>query len=204
MNAGFTEIALVVDKSGSMGGIKQSTIDAVNKFLDEQQGVVGDASVTMTLFDTTVTCIAESVPIGDAKKLDGESYQPNGNTALLDAIGLTIDKMGVRFSIMSEDERPEHVVVVIMTDGEENASVKYDHAKVKEMIQHQTDAYNWKFIFLGAGIDADVIGSSLGIPMDFIRAYGADELGQADSYAAACDSVSSLRGGDDLSSVRND
>jgi hypothetical protein len=87
---------------------------------------------------------------------------PRGWTALYDAIGITINSIGEKLSLLAEEERPEKNFVIVLTDGEENQSKEFSVPKIKEMIKHQEDKYNWSFIFLGANIDSYKEGSKLG------------------------------------------
>jgi len=198
---GYTEMAIIVDKSGSMCGLKQSTIDGINKFIEEQRRLKGDANATLVFFANQVDALVEASPITDLTMLTDESYVPNGGTALNDAVGGTIDKMKDRISSMDENERPEYIVFVIMTDGQENASKTYSGSQVSEMIETQTND-GWHFIFLGAGIDADKAATDLNVAGNHTRGYGVNYEESVDAYFAASNSVMSLRSGEGLTSVR--
>jgi len=82
---------------------------------------------------------------------------------LYDAIGKSIIQTGEHLANMKDEDRPEKVLFVIFTDGEENHSSEYNYIRVKELIKEQTDKYNWQFIYLGANQDGMVTGASLGI-----------------------------------------
>jgi len=102
-------------------------------------------------------------PVSEAPNLDLASYTPNGNTALLDAVGVAIDEAGSRFRAMTEAERPGKVLFVIVTDGEENSSKVRKKDKVASMIKIQQDVYKWEFVFMGASIDAFAEAGGIGI-----------------------------------------
>jgi len=113
---------------------------------------------------------------------------PRGNTALLDAIGQTLNTVGARLSKTPEAERPGKVIVVILTDGMENASKEFSAARVKEMITEQHGKYSWEFVYLGANQDAFKVGNSYGIANSI--GYAGTHKGTSQSYAT----VSSLLG----------
>ena len=114
-------------------------------------------------------------------------------TALLDAVGRTINSVGERLNKTPEEERPGHVIFAITTDGYENASHEFTKAKVKEMIEHQQDKYSWTFMFLGANIDAVSEGASLGINTDFAKKYTASSIGTDTLYSGMANAVSCMR-----------
>ncbi|MFW9872522.1 MAG: hypothetical protein ACFFG0_05415, partial [Candidatus Thorarchaeota archaeon] len=144
------EIVCIIDRSGSMASIAKDAIGGFNTFLEEQKKVKGEATLTFIQFDTDYEIIHENKPLFDVPKLNESTFQPRGATALLDAVGKTIDSVGKRLSNMQENNRPEKVIVAILTDGEENSSKEYTLSKVREMITHQRDKYQWEFIFLAA------------------------------------------------------
>lgn len=163
MKAGLTEIVCVVDKSGSMSSIRNDAVGAFNTFLDGQKKLPGTAKLTLTLFDTDYKIVHDGVDIQKVPNLDDKSYVPGGSTALLDAAGRTIDKVGERLANTPEDEKPEKVIMVILTDGEENSSKEYKREQIQTKINHQRDVYKWEFVFLAANQDAIQAGQSIGI-----------------------------------------
>ena len=154
MNKSLTEIAYILDRSGSMGRHRQAAIHGFNEFLQQQKAVPGQANFTLVLFSSDSHIPQTATPICEASELNEETYIPEGATALLDAIGDTISTLGGRLAAMQEEERPGKVVVVIFTDGEENSSSRFTWKAVSASIQHQQKAYAWEFIFLGANQDA--------------------------------------------------
>ncbi|MHB1652668.1 MAG: vWA domain-containing protein [Desulfitobacteriaceae bacterium] len=162
MNKGLTEIIFLLDRSGSMGGLESDTIGGFNSFIEKQMQLEGKTMVTAVLFDDRYEILWNGLEAHKVKLTDKE-YYVRGCTALLDAVGKTILDVGQRFSKTSEDERPGKVIFVITTDGLENASREFTSKKVKELIQHQKEKYQWEFIFLGANMDAVKEASSLGI-----------------------------------------
>lgn len=163
MNNNLSVIALILDRSGSMGSIRPATINNVNKFVKTQKAVPGEAHFYFCQFNTEVD-VPDPVDLKRFDDLGFADYVPNGGTALLDAVGETIDKIGKRLSETAEDERPSKVIIAILTDGKENASQKYNRETIAATIQHQQEVYKWEFLFLGANIDSFAEAGALNIP----------------------------------------
>jgi uncharacterized protein YegL len=193
-----TEIVAILDRSGSMGTLIAETIGGFNNFVEEQKKTDGKAILTLVQFDDQYQIDYEGVDVNDVKPLDEKTYVPRGMTALLDAVGKTIVSVGERLSHTEEEKRPGQVVFLIITDGMENSSQEYKADKVKEMVKHQTDKYNWSFVFMGGGdIDSqkDQIdqGMALGINAANAYAYSANTIGTANLYANVSKGVSRMR-----------
>lgn len=187
-----TYIAVLLDRSGSMQSIKQDTIGGFNQFISEQKNAGDNATLTLVQFDTgSIDVVHESKPIKDVPDLTDATYQPRGGTPLLDALGQTIHSTGKALSAIPEASRPDKVVFVIITDGQENSSVEHSKASVKQMIEHQSSMYKWQFVYLGANQDAFAEAGSLGIPMAAAANYVADSAGEA--FAVASANVGSYR-----------
>jgi hypothetical protein len=136
-----------------------------------------------------VALAAEPAEAMDAPKLDMGTYVPRGTTALYDAVGRTIDDVGKRLG--QSAGKPDGVVVAILTDGHENASKDYRHAKVAERIKHQREKYNWEFVFLGANMDAEVVADTLNIRHS--ASFTTDSEGFGVAYSRIGDTVSTYR-----------
>lgn len=191
---GLTEIVVIMDKSGSMSSTRMDAMGGFNTFLEEQKKGEGEAKLTLVLFDTDYNRLYDNLSISEAQPLTETTYVPGGQTALLDAIGRTIDKMGERLGQIPEDKRPEKIIVVIITDGEENSSVEYKKPQINEKIKTQLETYKWEFIFLGANQNAIKEGGSLGIQVDNIMNYNEGNINLA--YSAVSRSVTSSRAGE--------
>jgi len=191
MNQNLTEIVFILDRSGSMSGFENDTIGGFNGFV-KKQAELGQTNLTTVLFDDRYEILHKGI---DAKNavLSDETYFTRGSTALLDAVGKTINKVGKRLSNMPEDNRPGKVIFVITTDGQENASRKYSYGEVKKMITHQTEKYGWEFIFMGANIDVAKEGRSLGISSDQTFAFKASSAGIGVMYSDVMACCSSIR-----------
>lgn len=163
MNETLTELICIIDRSGSMSRIRNQAIAGINGFLQEQAAVPGDARMTMVQFDNVYEPLHAGTPLAQVPLLNTSTYAPRGSTALLDAIGRTIDDVGRRLSKTPEPERPAHVLVAILTDGYENASTDYTGSQIRQMIEHQQTKYDWDFIYLGANQDAFAEGGAIGI-----------------------------------------
>lgn len=198
MDKNLTEIIVITDRSGSMASVAEDAIGGFNTFLKEQQASKeGRCLMTYCQFDTAYEIVHEARPIADMKPLDSTTFHPRGGTALLDAVGKTISDVGRRLKKTAEDKRPGNVVVVILTDGEENSSQGYTLAKVQEMIKRQSKDYDWTFIFLGQGIDAFAAGHGMGLDMDdpnvFVGNMAAGGQGQQAAYFMASAAVVGTR-----------
>ena len=161
--AGLTEILCVIDKSGSMASLASDVIGGFNQFLKDQKECPGEARLTLMLFDTSYNMKYKSEPIENVKDFDSICYNPGGCTALLDAIGKTITEAGALFDTRSDDEKPEKVVCLIMTDGQENSSKEHTREAIKQMIERQTKEWGWEFVFIGANQDSFTEAGSIGI-----------------------------------------
>lgn len=160
----LTEIICIVDRSGSMNDIRSDAIGGFNTFLDDQQKLdEGECILTFAQFDDVYEIVHDGVPIKDVPPLTAETYEPRGSTALFDAVGKTINSVGNRLAQLPEEKRPSKVLVVILTDGHENASREFNRQQVSDMVTKQRDQFSWEFIFLGAGIDAFAAGHQIGI-----------------------------------------
>lgn len=162
----FTEIVVVLDKSGSMSPIRGDTIASFNQFVKDQAEIGHNAALSLYLFDNFTTVVYEGVKINEVKPLTDENYRPCGGTALNDAMGKAIDELGVRLARMKESDRPNKVVFVTMTDGEENSSHTFTTQQIKDKVTHQESIYKWQFLFLGTDIDAFAVGGGYGITFD--------------------------------------
>ena len=192
-NAHYTEIAFILDRSGSMNCCQQAAIAGFNQFLADQQETEGLAKLTLVLFDDEYLVPVSSIPVQEVVPLSDDTYQPRGCTALLDAIGQTIDDFGRRFAAVSEKDRPGQVIVAILTDGLENASQRFNWKEIAGKIKHQTVTYKWVFLFLGANQDAIATAANLSIAANNAANYVADTAGSRAGQAAFSRKMSALR-----------
>lgn len=193
MKKNLTEMVFILDRSGSMQSLTADTIGGFNGMIESQKAEDGEAYVTTVLFDDDYLMLHDHVNIKDVHPITNKEYYARGCTALLDAIGKTINSIGQRLSDTPEDERPEKVIFVITTDGLENSSVEFTKSKVKEMIEHQQEKYSWLFMFLGANMDAVSEASSLGIRSNLAATYTASAQGTSSVYYATAEAMSAVR-----------
>ena len=192
-NVHYTEIAFVLDRSGSMKSCQQAAIEGFNQFLADQQKTDGLAKLTLVLFDDEYLVPISSIPVEEVVPLTDDTYQARGCTALLDAIGQTIEDLGQRLAALAEKDRPGQVIVAILTDGLENASQRFSWKEIAGKIEHQTDTYKWIFLFLGANQDAIATASNLSIAANNAANYVADTAGSRAGQAAFSRKMSALR-----------
>jgi hypothetical protein len=189
----YTEIAFVLDRSGSMERCRAAAIEGFNLFLAEQQQVGGLAKLTVVMFDDEYLVPISSIPIQEIVPLTHETFVPRNCTALLDAIGQTIEDLGSRLEKMSAENRPSQVIVAILTDGLENASRRFTWKEVAARIKHQTDAYKWTFLFLGANQDAIATAAQINIAANNAASYFPDRAGSRASHKAFSRKARALR-----------
>lgn len=195
MKKNLTELVFILDKSGSMAGLEADTIGGYNAMLAKQQKAEGEAIVTTVLFDHDYELLHDRINVKGISPITEKDYEVGGTTALLDAIGFTIQKIVNVQKRTSEEERAEKVLFVITTDGMENASREFTADKIKKMVQMQKEKYGWEFLFLGANIDAVSTAARFGIEEDFAVDYHADGVGTQVNYEAVSEAVSNLRSG---------
>ena len=193
MKKNLTELVFILDKSGSMSGLEKDTIGGFNSLLDQQRKVDGECVITTVLFDNRYELLHDRIDIRAVQPITGKEYFVGGSTALLDAIGKTIHKIGSVQKNTTEEYRAEKVMFVIITDGEENASRHYSSAQIRQMIQHQKERYGWEFIFLGANIDAVDTAGRFGIDADRAVDYVPDGEGTELNYRMMSETVATFR-----------
>lgn len=195
MKTGATDVTLLLDRSGSMQAVQAETVSGVNNFIKEQAELDGECHFTLIQFDSEnpQEVIQAHVPMKQAQKLTIETFTPRGWTPLLDAMATAIDSAGDRLAKLSEDSRPEHVVFVIVTDGLENASRKFTRDQVFDKVKHQTDTYQWKFVYLGANQNAIAVGGGIGVAAASAATYTTANTPAV--YAAASANLKAVRAG---------
>jgi uncharacterized protein YegL len=189
MKNNYSDLTLVLDRSGSMSSIAEETIAGFNEFVDNQKRLPVEAFFSLVQFDDVYELVHDGIPIQDVPLLDNHTFVPRGSTALLDAIGKTIDDVGKRLASLDEDQRPEKVVVVIITDGQENSSTQYNLSDINEKISHQRNAYKWEFLFLGANQDAIATAVNVGIRSTSALTYAATPEGTTSAFRSTSRSV---------------
>lgn len=187
-NSDYTAVAVLVDRSGSMGQIREDAEGAINSFIEEQKEQSGKCTLRLAQFDTTYEDVFKSK---DISKVSKYNLQPRGMTALTDGIGKVVTDFGAELRALPENERPANVIVVIVTDGGENSSREFTTDQVHDLIKDQQDKYNWKFLFLAAGQDAIAVGGGYGIGAGSTITYTTDNY--AGTFSTASALVTGLR-----------
>jgi uncharacterized protein YegL len=190
-----TELVFILDKSGSMAGLEGDTIGGFNSMLSKQQKAEGECFVTTVLFNNEYELLHDRISVNGISSITDKDYEVGGTTALLDAIGSTIQKIVNVQKKTKVEERADKVLFVITTDGMENASREYSAVKIKKMVEYQKSKYDWEFLFLGANIDAVSTAAQFGIDEDYAVDYHADEAGTQLNYEAVHEVVLNVRSG---------
>ena len=193
MKQNYTHISVVLDRSGSMASVVDDTIGGFNSFLEEQKKVEGLGTLTLVQFDNVYEVVNNFIDLKQIRPLTRETFQPRGSTALLDAIGRTINETGRRLGELAERERPDKVVFVILTDGEENSSREFNNQQINDSITHQRDVYKWEFVFLGANQDAISTASQMGISTQNAMTYAANSAGTQAAFSAVSRNLAGYR-----------
>jgi hypothetical protein len=195
MRDDYCDVTIVLDESGSMEPLQKDTIGGVNRFLKDQRALPGKCTLSLLKFSHVDRPVFTGRPIAEAPDLTAETYQPNGNTALLDALGRAIMEAGSRLRVMSEADRPGKVIIMVVTDGEENSSRTWTKEKIKVAVEHQTNLYKWEFVFLGANIDAFAEAGALGMLGSHTMQTHPTRQSVASSYSSASFNTAKFRSG---------
>jgi uncharacterized protein YegL len=190
--ANKVEIAVVLDRSGSMYKLVEDTIGGYNEFLAEQKEVDGEANLTLVLFDDQYEVLHDGYDLRLAPELTKKQYFTRGWTALYDAFGKTINNMAARIAKMPDDKRPDKVIVVVTTDGEENSSREYSSDQVKSLVEEK-EKEGWEFMFFGANIDSFSVGGALGVNSIRTMNYDASGVGTKGMYSSMTSMVTNSR-----------
>lgn len=176
-NPDYTALLFIIDRSGSMGSIKEDMEGGINGVLEEQKKLPGEVTVDVAYFDNVVNYDEKFLSLDSASI----EIKPRGMTALHDAIVSSTTEFGDALSQLPEEDRPGTVMVVIVTDGHENASKEAKISDVKNIITQQQDVYGWEFLFLGANQDAMETGASFGLAKGSTMTYAATRGGTMDA-----------------------
>ena len=193
MKKNLTELVFILDRSGSMAGLESDTIGGFNAMIEKQRKEEGEALVSTVLFSGESTVIHDRVDIRKVEPLTERQYHVCGCTALVDAIGQAIHHIGNVHKYAREEDRPEHTIFVITTDGMENASHLYTSEEVKAMIEKEKKVYGWEFLFLAANIDAVETAGRFGIGAERAVRFHNDRRGIELNYATVSRTVGRMR-----------
>ena len=174
-----------------MQSIEADTRGGFNSFLSDQRAEEGEATVTLVDFDTTVDVTYQSRPVEDAPELTESTYTPSGQTALHDAIVTAVEQADSRFDEMDGEQIPENVIIVVLTDGKENAS-ETPKATVRKMVEARQED-GWEFLFIGANQDAALTAGKIGVDKDRTLDMDASSEGTQAAYDSASERISNAR-----------
>ncbi len=194
-----TELVFILDRSGSMTGLENDTIGGFNSLIEKQKKQDGECFVSTVLFDNVSKVLHDRIKLSDVPKMTDKDYFTRGATALIDAIGGAIHHIGNIHKYARPEDIPEHTMFVIITDGCENSSCRYDSDRVKAMIENQKSKYGWEFLFIGANIDAVETAKGFGIGADRAVDYHADQKGTEVLYQTVSDTVYAMRANNPIS-----
>lgn len=178
----YIKIINIIDRSGSMGSMKETALNGFNGFINEQRTIEGDALVSTILFNNQYQVLYNDIDIKECGLLTNENFITTSTTALYDAIGKTIDSEINKLGELSKEERPMKTLCVILTDGYENASHAYSSQKIKEMITEMKKDFNWEFIFLAANEDSALTAKTMGISASNSYAFTNTSAGLTDAF----------------------
>ena len=193
MKKDLTELVFILDRSGSMAGLEADTIGGFNSMIEKQRKEPGEALVSTVLFSSESQVIHDRVDIAKIEPMTDRQYYVGGSTALIDAIGQAIHHIGNVHKYARDEDRPEHTIFIITTDGMENASRRYGSDEVKRMIERQKSKHGWEFLFLAANIDAVETAACFGIGHDRAVNYHADSQGTGVVFDAVAETAVNIR-----------
>lgn len=187
-----TELVFILDRSGSMSGLESDTIGGFNSLLEKQKKEKGEAFITTVLFDDKLVTIHDRLPIKEVKSMTSKEYYVRGCTAMLDAIGSTIEHITNIHKYIRKEDVPSKTMFIITTDGMENASHTYSYEDLKKRIEQKKEL-GWEFLFLGANIDAIDTAKKFGIEQERAVNYHNDAEGVALNYECLSEAISTVR-----------
>lgn len=194
MRNNLSELVFILDRSGSMSGLERDTVGGFNSVLEKQRAEPGMALVSTILFNTKSKVVHDRIDIRRAEQMQLHQFRPAGCTALLDAMGDAMTHIANLHMQLKPEYVPEHTVFVIMTDGEENSSHRYDLKQIRHMVKEREQEFGWEYLFLGANIDGISAAQDLGIRADRAVTFLADSEGIKTSMDAISCANSSIRG----------
>jgi uncharacterized protein YegL len=198
MKKDLSLLVFIIDASSSMTMKAPEVVSSVNQAIKDRKDANSDELISIYQFANDTKNILDFKHVSEVSQFD---YECNGWTALRDAIGYTIKDVGCKLNEMAEEDRPEKIQVMILTDGEENSSKNYSPEQVKEMVEHQTEKYSWLFTYVGSNQDAILAGSQLGIARGLCANYSDNNLGHTLSMVSS--KMLRAKGAEDYSSMVN-
>lgn len=189
-----TELIFILDRSGSMAGLESDTIGGFNATINDQKTIDGETRVTTILFDNFFEVLHDRINLQDISALTNKDYFVRGSTALYDAVALGINKITNVQKQTKAEGRANKVIMVITTDGYENALRETNAAMLHKMID-DCKKNGWEFLFLGADIDAQAAAREIGIDSSRASNYVKDEQGVKLQFSSLNYAIRNMRSG---------
>jgi len=199
-------ISVVLDRSGSMASIADDVVGGFNEFMARQRQEEGEARVTLVQFDgqDPFEVLADGTDLKQMPELSRGAYQPRGNTPLFDAVGRMVARIDAGVARRAADDLPpEDQVVVIITDGLDNASLEYDRATVFALVDQRAQKDDWTFVFLGANQDAYAEGARVGVAAGNTSGWVSSPAGTRDMFDRLHDATLAYRSKASMERVRD-
>lgn len=197
MRNDYTHISVILDRTGSMESIRDDVIGGFNAFLNEQKAAPGFATMTLVQFDSQdpYEVLHSFAQVVDVPELTRTTFVPRASTPLLDAIGRGINDLEQKLARMPEAVRPSRVVMVIITDGQENASREFRKEQIGKMIAEKQTKLDWQFVFLSADLAAINDALAVGVRSTAAMAFDKDSQGTRAAWASTSQRVLKVRSG---------
>lgn len=195
----ITELVFILDRSGSMSGLESDTIGGFNAMIEKQKREDGIAYVSTILFNNFSVVLHDRINLKDIPRMTEKNYTVGGSTALIDAIGGAISHIESIHKYARKEDVPAHTMFIITTDGQENASTRYNSGQIKSMIEKKKKKCGWEFLFIGANIDAVETAAHFGIDRNRAVNYNADSEGTQVLYETISAPISAMRSNNDIS-----
>lgn len=195
MRQDYTHITVILDRTGSMESIRNDTIGGFNAFLNKQKEEPGTATLTLVQFDSQdpYEIIHRFKPIEEVPELTRETYVPRSRTPLLDALGRGINDLESCLAELKEDDRPSKVVVVVVTDGQENSSQEFRKDQIEKMVKEKIEKRDWQFVFLSADLSAIGDAMGVGISADSVLLFEKNRSGNESAWNSLSAQTSNFR-----------
>jgi Mg-chelatase subunit ChlD len=195
MKQDYTHISVILDRSGSMESIRDDTIGGFNAFLEQQKRAEGSATVTLVQFDTQdpYEVIHHFKPIAEVPELTRAAFVPRSGTPLLDAMGRGINDLEKHLADLPEADRPARVILVVVTDGQENSSREFKKDQIEKMIKDRTEQDEWQFVFLSADLAAIGDARGLGIHADAVLLFAKSGKGSKAAWNSLAERTTEYR-----------
>lgn len=186
---------MILDRTGSMESIRDDTIGGFNAFLQEQKAQPGTATLTLVQFDSQdpYEVIHRFRPIAEVPELTRATYVPRASTPLLDALGRGINDLEQSIAQLPDAERPTKVVMVVVTDGQENASHEFRKDQIEGMIKARTELNAWQFVFLSADLAAIGDAAAIGVRPAAVLLFEKDAKGSKSAWSSLSRQTTAFR-----------